>query len=119
MPLSGRRCLRARKHASGWIATCALLAVLALAACQRDGAGKDASKGQEPRPGQVTVQGDDRLAETLTWHAPPVTIAEDGLGDARERAATALSEGRLFADADSAIPLYLAILDKVPGDKVA
>ena len=110
MPVPRNPRPRARQFAILTVAVAALV----LAGCRRDDAGgKPRAPGQA---GQVTVQGDDRLAGTLTWQAPQATVAPDALQDARERAATALDEGRLFADEDAAIPLYLEILRQVPGD---
>ena len=77
-----------------------------------------ASDAMKARKAQVTVSGDDRIASSLTWRAPEVAPPTDR--DAvRKRAATALSQGRLYADADSAIPLYLALLRQSPDDGVA
>ena len=96
--------------------TTALLVVLALVACQRDGGDGDRDAGPA---GQVRVSGDDRLARTLTWDAPEVEIPADGLADARARADAALAAGSLHEGADAAIPLYLAILEQAPGDPAA
>lgn len=91
----------------------AVVAVLALAGCRRDG---DAgTEGTEDPQGQVAVSGDDRLARTLTWEVPRAEL-DAGLEDARERAAAALAEGRLHQGPDAAIPLYLGILEQAPGD---
>lgn len=89
--------------------------------CGRDGGGKlDRSGPQsDAAGGQVTVEGDDRIAASLTWRPPPAVVAADELPAARKRAAEALAEGRLYADAAAAIPLYLAILAQAPGDAAA
>lgn len=95
------------------VIACALL----MAGCRERG---DATQGEAgDGGGQVTVQGDDRIAETLTWHAPDADVAPGELDDARARAAAALAEGRLYEDADAAIPLYQAILEAAPGDAAA
>ena len=95
----------------------AIVALLALAGC-RDNAEAERD-GDGDGGGQVTVQGDDRIAETLTWQAPDADVAPAALDDARERAAAALAAGRLYEDAEAAIPLYRAILETAPGDAAA
>jgi formylglycine-generating enzyme required for sulfatase activity len=97
----------------------AVLLALALAGCHRDEPGARKPSSGRAGSGQVIVQGDDRIAGSLTWHAPRVALDAKGLPDARVRAAKALTDGRLFADADAAIPLYLAILQQAPGDAAA
>ncbi|MFC7301691.1 formylglycine-generating enzyme family protein [Cognatiluteimonas weifangensis] len=105
----------------GKFVTATVLATLALAGCGREQAGKApvAAPQAHVGTGQVTVSGDDRIAATLTWQAPAVALAAEDLEAARTRAAQALAAGRLYADAESAIPLYLAILRLAPGDPVA
>lgn len=103
----------------------AIIATFALNGCSRD----DAVSAPAPvagdtqvenqRKATVTISGDDRIARTLTWHAPQVALAVDALADARKRAEAALADGRLYADADAAIPLYLAILKQAPDDAPA
>jgi formylglycine-generating enzyme required for sulfatase activity len=71
---------------------------------------------------QVTVSGDDAIAAALTWRSPPVTVADSGPNAAaalRRRAASALAEGRLFEDAEAAIPIYLALLAQDATDAAA
>jgi formylglycine-generating enzyme required for sulfatase activity len=100
-------------------AAAAIALALALAGCGRKEAGKAAEaagSAADVAQGQVSVEGDDRIAATLTWHAPEVTLAPGDLAGARKRADQALADGRLYADGDSAIPLYLAILEQAPGD---
>ena len=60
--------------------------------------------------GIVTVSGDDAIAERLTWRSPVVVLDDADIPAARKRAAAALAAGRLYEDADAAIPLYLALL---------
>lgn len=101
----------------------ALLAVLLLslpwiAGCSRDAAdtaGTEAGADAIRMP-SVTVTGDDSAVDELTWRPPSVVLAEDGVADAHARAATALSEGRLFDGPDDAIPLYLALQRLDPAD---
>ncbi len=112
------RTCRSAHLRSAWLPL-ALLAAL-LAACDGGASNRQvvvaqADAGGERR-GSVTITGDDSLAEALTWRVPQVVLAEQGLDDARARAAKALEEGRLHEDADAAIPLYLAILGIAPDD---
>lgn len=69
--------------------------------------------------GEVTVSGDDAIAERLTWRRPVVALTDVEVPAARKRAAAALASGRLHEDADAAIPLYLALLDRDPADAAA
>lgn len=117
---SGR--LRASRTFTAAMTAFAVAALLALGGgCRRDaGPGDDASpQVARDASGRVIVEGDDRIAESLTWQAPEVALPEDGLEAAREAADAALAAGRLHADADSAIPLYLAILARAPDDAAA
>lgn len=99
------------------ILAASLLTAAILAACSREGSAPapraDADSG---RAGSVTVSGDDRIAKSLTWDVPEVTLQADGRRAAHKRAAAALAAGRLYADADSSIPLYLALLKQAPED---
>ncbi|CAN5725319.1 hypothetical protein BH23PSE2_BH23PSE2_12750 [soil metagenome] len=69
--------------------------------------------------GSVTISGDDRIAASLTWHAPEITLVADEVAPARRRADRAFAAGRLYEDAEAAIPLYLAVLAQVPEDAAA
>ncbi len=114
--------MRAIRHV-----TCALLvaSIAALAACGREEAADPrrpaSGVSAEERAGaaSVTISGDDRAAAVLTWNAPLVDLSPPGIEGAKRDAANALREDRLYADAQSAIPLYLAILKLVPGDEDA
>lgn len=92
--------------------------------CSRDGgdpADADAigaAAGPE-RSGSVTVSGDDRDADNLTWRPPEVELDREQLDQAREQAGSALEEGHLYEDAEAAIPLYLALLEASPEDEAA
>lgn len=94
------------------------------AACSRDGAGAPEAAPGSPEQGagtrgSVTISGDDRIAESLNWRIPEVTLAAGELPLARTRARDALRAGRLFEDADAAIPIYLALLGQAPDDAQA
>ena len=112
MPVA-QRIQRQTRSRARLLAAAVAIAALAAGGC---GKGDDAAQSGKDDAPSITVRGDDAIAETLTWRAPKATVAADGLHEARVRAATALTEGRLYADADSAIPLYLAILEQAPGD---
>ncbi len=112
--------LRATRQAlaAGVIATLVLLC-----ACDRDGGKATVAKeGQATRrqaDGTVTVSGDDAISERLTWRSPEVALYEADIPAARKRAAAALAEGRLYEDAEAAIPLYLALIAYDPDDAKA
>ncbi len=92
--------------------------MLWLAACSRDSAtsGDTDDATDAVRMPSVTVSGDDSGVDELNWRAPPVSLTPDEVADAHQRAARALSEGRLFETADDAIPLYLALQGIDPAD---
>lgn len=81
-----------------------------------DGSAPASADSADP---SVTIYGDDRIARSLTWEIPEVALRPDALPATRERAAAALRSGRLYEDAGSAIPLYLAVLELAPGDAEA
>jgi len=105
---------------AGQAVTIGGLLLVLLAACSRDTStqGNDAHHAGNARTGSVTVSGDDRIASSLTWRAPVVVLSGDDVST-HKRAAAALASGRLYADADSAIPLYLALLRQAPEDAAA
>lgn len=93
------------------------LAIALLAACSREAPApasgvRPAERAQPTRAksGKVTIHGDDRIAASLTWQPPAVTLAPGARNAALRRASRALAAGRLYDDADAAIPLYLALL---------
>lgn len=95
-----------------------MLSVLALSACSREqAASRDGrAAAAELRMPQITVTGDDSINAALNWQPPAVALAPEQLADARKRAARALQEDRLYASADDAIPLLLAIRRLAPDD---
>lgn len=107
--------------------TCGLLvaSIAALAACGSEDATdpkrptSSVPAGQQRNAASVTISGDDRAAAALTWNAPRVALSPEGITQAKRDAAAALREDRLYADAESAIPLYLAIVALAPDDKDA
>lgn len=108
----------AAKRLALWLS---LIALAFVAGCEEEqGKGKDATKPPvataTARYGLVTVSGDDALDAALNWRAPELQLEEGDIGDARRRAESARNQGRLYQDADSAIPLQLAILRLRPED---
>lgn len=100
----------------------AIIVMISLGGCAREGPSSAPAARNQPDGGAkptVTVSGDDRIASTLTWRAPQVTVPADGLADVRQRADAALAQGQLYAGDDAAIPLYLAILRQAPDDAAA
>ncbi|MCD9031220.1 formylglycine-generating enzyme family protein [Luteimonas sp. Y-2-2-4F] len=98
-----------------------LALLLALcAACSRDPApDAGAADGADGGPsGSVTISGDDSAAAALTWRRPAVALEDgpDALGEARERAQSALEADRLYEGEGAAIPLFLAVLERDPED---
>jgi formylglycine-generating enzyme required for sulfatase activity len=121
---SGR--LRASRTAiaglPGFAAVALLLAFAFVAGCGRDAAPPPPAKRPavvRDAAGHVIIEGDDSIAASLTWEPPAAAVPADGLDAARKAAAKALAAGNLHADATSAIPLYLAILQQVPDDAKA
>ena len=109
-------------RASPLAATAAILLAtcLVMAGCGRDPDPGDTKGGADAGAGgQVTVEGDDRIADSLTWDQPRVEMPADGVDAALQKAQAALDEGRLYDDAGAAIPLYLAVLARVPGERTA
>lgn len=95
-----------------------VLTGLVLCGCSREPAAsrdqrRDAVDVRMPR---ITVTGDDSVNAALNWQPPAVALTREGIPDARRRAAQALEAGRLYASADDAIPLYLAIRRLEPED---
>jgi formylglycine-generating enzyme required for sulfatase activity len=112
--------LRASGSAITSSVAASILGVALLVACSRDAsAPSGGDDGRDTRAGSVTVTGDDRIAKSLTWHLPEVTLPPEGRAAVTKRAAAALAAGRLYADGDSAIPLYMALLKQAPGDSQA
>lgn len=98
-----------------------VLTGLVLCGCLREPAASRNARGDaaDVRMPRITVTGDDSVNAALNWQPPVVLLAQEGVADARRRAAQALEEGRLYAGPDDAIPLYLAIRRLDPEDAVA
>src|SRR5690606_16265714 len=60
------------------------------------------------------------LPTPARWVAPPVDLAlQADSAQWRQQAAQALEEGRLYEDAEAAVPIYLALLAADPDDTAA
>ncbi len=97
------------------------LAVL-MAGCGRDGNGQgdpvqapEAAQSQVRAP-IVTISADQAVSPVAPWPLPPVAVADGGVDALRTQAAEALDAGRLFDDAQSALPLYVALARHDPDD---
>jgi formylglycine-generating enzyme required for sulfatase activity len=101
------------------ILTATILGTAVLGGCSRDNGAPSASRSASDRSGSVTVQGDDRIAESLTWQAPVVEVPPGGRQAALAKAAAALAAGHLYEDGEAAIPLYMALLRQKPDDDLA
>lgn len=71
------------------------------------------------RRGLVSISADESPMYSLDWRVPQVVVDAGALPVALARAEAALDEGRLYEDAASAIPLYMAILKVAPGNEAA
>ena len=111
-----------------------LLAALlvALGACSADApapvpaASKPAVRAAAPAPAkpaasaaQVTIGGEDAVETVQRWQPPVLQIAADDVVAARRQAAQAFEQGRLYADADAAVPIWLALLQRDGKDRQA
>ncbi|PTN54685.1 formylglycine-generating enzyme family protein [Stenotrophomonas panacihumi] len=108
-----------------WGVTMAVLAA-ALAACapasDPQSAAPAPASADPPAaaPAQPRVTIGEAGGDTVQrWQAPAVDLGEEKAASVRERAARALKEDRLFEQADAAIPLYLALLQRDPQDRLA
>ena len=119
----------APRRAAGRVVACfALAAMFAASGCGQSGRDADDSAADAPaagatdtgaRRGSVTVSGDDAQADALNWRVPEVAVTAGDAPAARRRADQARRAGRLYEDAEAAIPLYLAVLRAVPDGRPA
>ncbi|TFZ44280.1 formylglycine-generating enzyme family protein [Stenotrophomonas maltophilia] len=88
-----------------------------------DGVGAAADKGADDSPqaarGRVTIAGEDAAEDVQQWTPPRVDRQGRSLAQLRRAAAQAYGDGRLFEDADAAIPLWLAVQEEDPDDRQA
>ncbi|GAB3385607.1 SUMF1/EgtB/PvdO family nonheme iron enzyme [Lysobacter fragariae] len=89
-----------------------LVALVGVGACGR----KEAAGPATDDAPLVTIGADVSVSPVPPWRAPRIEVDESNITDLRKRAAAALKQYRLYADADSAIPLYLALVRHAPED---
>lgn len=113
-----------------FVLTASLLAgvLVALAACSADAPPPPAAAAKPPARAQpaaaapaarVTIGGQDAAETVQRWQPPAVEIADDGVAAARRQAAQAFEQGRLYEDAQAAVPLWLALLQRDAKDRQA
>lgn len=95
------------------------LAIVSLAtACSREPG--EASPADAPiggaRSPMVTISADQAVSPVAPWVAPAVEVTAANAGEMKAKAATALKAGQVFAAADAAIPIYLALRAHAPDD---
>ncbi|WP_448136880.1 SUMF1/EgtB/PvdO family nonheme iron enzyme [Stenotrophomonas rhizophila] len=102
--------------------------LVALAACSADApsppaaVAKPAARAQPAAAApaaQVTIGGEDAAETVQRWQPPVVEIADDGVAAARRQATQAFEQGRLYEDAQAAVPLWLALLQRDAKDRQA
>jgi len=102
--------------------------LVALAACSADAppppaaVAKPAARAQPAAAApaaRVTIGGEDAAETVQRWQPPAVEIADDGIAAARRQAAQAFEQGRLYEDAQAAVPLWLALLQRDAKDRQA
>ena len=71
----------------------------------------------DPRLPSITVSGDDTGAAAWNWQPPEQVIEPENVPAAKRDAARALQQGRLYAEAGDAIPMYLALKRIAPEDQ--
>ena len=97
-----------------------LLCSLLLAACGGEDAAPPPTEAEARlRRGLVSISEDETPAYSLDWQAPQAAVDANDLPEALTRAQAALEAGRLYQDAEAAIPLYLAILKLAPENEAA
>ncbi|MFP7721868.1 SUMF1/EgtB/PvdO family nonheme iron enzyme [Lysobacter sp. A3-1-A15] len=67
----------------------------------------------------VTVSADQAVSPVAPWSLPAVPVEDAAFARLKAQAAEALESGRLFDDARSAIPLYVALTRHAPDDAEA
>ena len=98
----------------------AMALVLALAGCERAQDGTRAGPAQAPagaRAPSVTISGDQAIWPVPAWQPAPVTVDGTNARELRRQARAALREGRLYEDAEAALPILLALRRQAPEDE--
>jgi hypothetical protein len=78
-----------------------------------------AASAPSARTPSVTVSEGSAADAGLNWDVPPVQVTAAGARAARRDAASAVRTGDLFEQSRDAIPLYLALLQLDPKDRIA
>ncbi|WP_439449944.1 formylglycine-generating enzyme family protein [Stenotrophomonas sp. ATs4] len=85
----------------------------------RAAADKGADDSPQEARGRVTIAGEDAAEDVQQWTPPRVDRQGRSLAQLRRAAAQAYADGRLYEDADAAIPLWLAVQEEDPDDRQA
>lgn len=100
------------------IVVAGLIVTCLLAACTREppavSSSDDAAAGA--RAPQVTISADQAVSPVPPWRTPAVEVTDTNTGQLKTQAAAAVRAGKLFGDAGSAIPIYLALRAHAPDD---
>ncbi|WP_082576225.1 formylglycine-generating enzyme family protein [Lysobacter sp. Root604] len=97
-----------------------LAVAVLLAACTREPSTPATPNPAAGRTPIVTISADQAVSPVPAWQPPAIAVDEANAKALKSRADAALAAGQLYADADSAIPLYYALLQYAPNDvKVA
>ncbi|WP_232227561.1 formylglycine-generating enzyme family protein [Aerolutibacter daejeonensis] len=97
-----------------------MVAALLLAGCSREQGGDHGAAADEAATGArptVTVSKDQAVSPVGPWHPPAVEVTEANVLALKRKAEAALAKGTLFADADSALPILLALTRHAPDDQ--
>lgn len=84
-----------------------------------EGADTGANASSQAGQGSVTIAGEDAAEDVQQWTPPRVDRQGRSLAQLRRAAEQAFAEGRLYEDADAAIPLWLAVQEEDPDDRQA
>lgn len=85
----------------------------------RPSADRAVEAGPLAGPGSVTIAGDDAVEDVQQWTPPRVDRQGRSQVQLRRAAEQAFAAGRLYEDADAAIPLWLAVQEEDPDDRQA
>ncbi|MDC7799073.1 formylglycine-generating enzyme family protein [Stenotrophomonas geniculata] len=85
----------------------------------RPSANADSDERPQAGQGSVTIAGEDAAEDVQQWTPPRVDRQGRSLAQLRRAAGQAFTEGRLYEDADAAIPLWLAVQEEDPDDRQA
>lgn len=98
------------------LALAGLTSVLLFAGCTREPSAPATPGAGAGRTPIVTISADQAVSPVPAWRPPPVEVTQANAKALKSRADAALADGALYADADSAIPIYYALLQYAPND---